>query len=159
MLKILSISTLLVGSLLAGAYAAPSSKFGSIAEAKAMLQRAVTEIETNESAAIRKFNVNAPGFRDRDLFVFCFNRKDGRFTAHEALVGWNVRTVRDAAGRAIGDVMYTAAKEGQITEVNFQSPVPGRTSYAPKVAYVTAIRDQICGVSAYLFSRELSLTQ
>lgn len=159
MLKSLSISTLLVGSLLAGANAAPSTEFGSIAEAKAMLQRAVAEIQANESAAIRKFNINAPGFRDRDLFVFCFNRKDGKFTAHEALVGWDVRTVHDAVGRAIGDVMYTTAKEGQIVEVGFQSPVPGRVSHSPKIAYVTAVRDQICGVSAYLFNRELSLTQ
>jgi hypothetical protein len=155
MLKSLTISTVMLSSLAAGAAPAPSTEFGSIAEAKAMLLRAVTELHTDETSAINKFNFNRPGFRDRDLFVFCFNRQDGKFTAHEALVASDVRNLRDAVGRAIGDAMYSTAKEDQLTEIAFESPVPGRTGTAPKLAYVTAVSNQVCGVSAYLFNRAL----
>ena len=85
-----------------------------------------------------------------DLFVFCFNKGDGRITAHEAFVGRDVRTLHDAAGSAFGEDMYRSAREGQISEVVFKSPVPGSTENVSKQAYVTAIDDQICGVSSYL---------
>jgi hypothetical protein len=51
-----------------------------------MLVRAIAAVKANESEAIARFNHNDPEFRDRDLFVFCFNRQDGKFTAHEAMV-------------------------------------------------------------------------
>ena len=38
-----------------------------------MLVRAAAAIKTDQSGAIAKFNHNDPEFRDRDLFVFCFN--------------------------------------------------------------------------------------
>jgi hypothetical protein len=82
--------------------------------------------------------------------VFCFNRGDGRITAHEAFVGPDVRALHDAAGSAFGEDMCRNAKEGQIGEVAFKSPVPGSTERVSKQAYVTAIGDQICGVSSYL---------
>jgi hypothetical protein len=159
MLKSLSISAIIVGWLTAAVAAAPSTKFGAIDEAKAMLQRAIAEMKTDQSIAISKFNHNDPGFRDRDLFVFCFDRKTAKFTAHEALVGWDVRKIRDAAGRSIGDAMFATAKEGQLTEIVFSSPIPGTTTLASKLAYITAIGNQVCGVSAYLFNGELGVTQ
>jgi hypothetical protein len=65
-------------------------------------------------------------------------------------LGRDVRTLHDAAGSAFGEDMYRSAKEGQISEVAFKSPVPGSTERVSKQAYVTAIGDQICGVSSYL---------
>ena len=62
----------------------------------------------------------------------------------------DVRTLHDAAGSAFGEDMYRSAKEGQISEVVFKSPVPGSTEHVSKQAYVAAIGDQICGVSSYL---------
>ena len=58
--------------------------------------QAIDELRADKLAAIAEFNRNNPRFRDRDLFVFCFNRSDGRITAHEAFVGWDVRTLHDA---------------------------------------------------------------
>ena len=76
-----------------------ATEFGTAAEAKAMLERAVAALKTSETAAITAFNRNDAQFRDRDLFVFCFNGSDGTLTAHEALVG---RTYgRCATGRNV----------------------------------------------------------
>jgi hypothetical protein len=150
MLKPLSMSVAMVGLFSVAFAATPSAQFGSIDEAKAMLKRAIAEMKADQSKAIDKFNHNEPGFRDRDLFVFCFDRQTAKFTAHQALVGWNAQTIRDAAGQPIGATMFARAKEGQLTEIAFLSPVPGTTKPAPKLAYFTAVGNQVCGVSAYL---------
>jgi hypothetical protein len=150
MLKPLALCSIAITAILAGRIPAAGAEFGVTEEAKAMLVRAIDELKADKLTAIAKFNHNDPRFRDRDLFVFCFNRGDGRITAHEAFVGRDVRTLHDAAGNAFGEDMYRSAKEGQISEVTFKSPVPGSTERVSKQAYVTAIGDQICGVSSYL---------
>src|SRR5215813_1937588 len=151
MLKPLVLCSVVASATLIGLNAAASTEFGVAEEAKAMLVRAIDELKANKLTAIEEFNRNDPRFRDRDLFVFCFNRGDGRFTAHEAFVGWDVRTLHDAAGKAFGEDMYRSAKEGQIGEVAFRAPMPGSTEKVSKRAYVTAIGDQVCGVSSYRF--------
>jgi hypothetical protein len=151
MLKPLVLCSVVASATLIGLNAAASTEFGVAEEAKAMLVRAIDELKANKLTAIEEFNRNDPRFRDRDLFVFCFNRGDGRFTAHEAFVGWDVRTLHDAAGKAFGEDMYRSAKEGQISEVAFRAPMPGSTEKVSKRAYVTAIGDQVCGVSSYRF--------
>jgi len=67
----------------------------------------------------------------------------------EAFVGQDIRTLHGAAANAFGEDMYRSAKEGQISEIAFQAPLPGSTEKAPKRAYVTAIGDQVRGVSSY----------
>jgi cytochrome c len=47
-----------------------------------MLERAVAELKTNEAAALAKFNDPNGGFGDRDLYVYCFDVRTGKFTAH-----------------------------------------------------------------------------
>jgi signal transduction histidine kinase len=86
------------------------------------------------------------------LFVFCFDGGDGVFTAHEALVGQDVRTLRDKTGKAYGEEMYRRAKEGQITEIAYMSSIPGKFFQAAKRAYIARVADQVCGVSFYRFN-------
>jgi len=131
----------------AGAGAA--GEFGTAGEARAMLERAVVAVRQDKAAAIASFNRNDSGFRDRDLFVFCFNAGDGRFTAHEALVDWDVRILRDAAGKAFGAEMYARNGDSGITEITYSAPRPGSTQPAEKHAYLAHIGDQVCGVSAF----------
>ena len=90
----------------ASARANSANEFGAIEEAKAMLKRAVVAVQQDKIAAINKFNYNDQQFRDRDLFVFCFNGKNGKYTAHEAMVGHDVRAFRDAKGQPVGQHMY-----------------------------------------------------
>ena len=159
MLKQLLLSTVFIGSAFAGTIGASGNDYGSPDEARAMLARAAVEVKTDKLGAIAKFNHNDQQFRDRDLFVFCFNGQDGKLTAHEAMVTRDVRTFRDKTGKAFGEEMYRNAKEGQIVEVAFMSPVPGSTEQVVKRSYVTRIGDQVCGVSAYHFNGKGEPTQ
>jgi hypothetical protein len=52
-------------------------------------------------------------------------------------------------GTSFGAQMYDTAREAQIDEVAFISPMPGSTEFAVKGAYVSRIGDQVCGVSAF----------
>ena len=159
MLKQMLFCTVLIAPAFAGSVGTFSAEYGTIEEAKAMLDRAIAEVKANKPAAIAKFNHNDRQFRDRDLFVFCFGAEDAKLTAHESMVDWDVRKLRDSAGRSIGEQMYQTAKEGQITEVAFTSPLPGSTEHVAKRLYVTRIGNQVCGVSAYLLSSRGEPTQ
>jgi hypothetical protein len=129
---------------------ATEGQFGTTQEAHAMLERAIDALKTDGLAATKKFNFNGEPFRDRDLFVFCFGKKDGVFTAHEAMVGRNISEFHDRAGKAMFEEMDRIAQPSQISEVSFLSPVPGTTRIATRLAYIAAIGDQVCGVSAFL---------
>jgi hypothetical protein len=131
---------------------ARSEEFGTIAEARLMLERAVVEVGIDKGRAFEMFNGNHPKFRDRDLFVFCFRTEDGKFTAHEALVTHDVRQLRDQAGLPLGARMFTEAREGMVSEIRYVSPFPGTTSLVPKRAFVTRVDNHVCGVSAYLYN-------
>ena len=129
---------------------ASAGEFATPEEARAMLKRAITEAKANELSAIERFNHNDVPFRDRDLFVFCFNSDGGKFTAHEAFVARDVRELRDPNGKPFGLEMYDKAREDRISEVVYASQLPGTTELTNKKAYVARIGNQICGVSAYL---------
>lgn len=128
------------------------AEYGTETEAKAMLDRALAAVKIDKSAAIAAFNRNEPRFRDRDLFVFCFDAEGGRFTAHEAMVGRDVRSLHDKTGNPFGEQMYQNAQDGQTVTVGYMAPVTGSTDQVPKRAYVTRIDNQVCGVSVYRFN-------
>jgi hypothetical protein len=159
MLKQALLIAALSGSAIAGFRGASANELGSLEEARSMLNRAVAEMKSDKLAAIAKFNHNDPQFRDRDLFVFCFNQQDGRFTAHEAMVDQDVRSLRDIKGTWSGEEMYQNAKEGQIVEIDFDAPLPGSISKASKRAFITRVGDQVCGVSAYQLNVTVKATQ
>jgi hypothetical protein len=159
MLKQALLIITLSGSALADFRGASANELGSPEEARSMLNRAVAEMKSDKLAAIAKFNHNDPRFRDRDLFVFCFNQRDGRFTAHEAMVDQDVRNFRDIKGAWSGEEMYQNAREGQIVEIDFISPLPGSTSNAVKRSFITRVGDQVCGVSAYQLNAIVKATQ
>jgi hypothetical protein len=137
--------------MLAGHAGVANSEYGTTTEAQAMLARAVAAVKRDQLDAISRFNHNDPEFRDRDLFVFCFNSQDGKFTAHEAMVTREVRTFSDSKGTPYGQQMYYVAIEGQVSEVDYVSPFPGSTRQVAKRAYIMRVGDQVCGVSAYRF--------
>jgi cytochrome c len=131
--------------------AVPQQSGGTAAEAQAMLQKALTEMKANPTAAIAKFNKADGGFRDRDLYVFCFEMGTGKFTAHPnpAFINTDVRALTEKDGSPQGTKIYDAAKAGTITTVNYNAPKPGGTDPVPKESYVTRVGDQGCGVGYY----------
>jgi hypothetical protein len=56
---------LLLSSIFLGDPVAADHEYGSLAEAKAMLARAVAAVKTDQLDAIARFNHNDPEFRDR----------------------------------------------------------------------------------------------
>ena len=55
---------------------AQQSRYGTAAEAKAMLEKAVAAVKTNKANALDMFNKGEGGFLDRDLYPYCFNISD-----------------------------------------------------------------------------------
>ena len=78
-----------------GSVSAQSS--GTAAEARAMLDNAVVALKANAATALAEFNDKSnTKFRDRDLYVFCYDMTDGKFTAHAnpAMMGTDVRALK-----------------------------------------------------------------
>jgi len=140
---------------LAGA-ALAQSQYGTAAEAKAMLEKAVAAVKADKTKALDMFNKGEGGFRDRDLYPFCFNISDGEIVAvgnpnTKGLLGLDRGTLKGAT-KGLGLDVYTAAQkpEGEITEVRYLSLKPGDdATFAPKVSFVTRVGDLGCGVGYY----------
>jgi hypothetical protein len=132
---------------------AQQQQFGTAQEARAMLDKAVAAVKSDKLVALAKFNRGADGFKDRDLYPFCFNLNDGRFVAAiEQLIGTDTRALKDPTGKVFGPELYDAAQkpEGQITEISYMFPRPGadKTPVA-KVTFITKAGDLGCGVGYY----------
>ncbi len=132
------------------AFAAPvfAADFGTAAEAKAMLERAITALKANQAEALANFTKGEGGFKDRDLYPFC-GGADGNFTAHPKLVGKSLKELKDKAGKAFGQEIYANANEGAIAEVSYMWPRPNSTDPVQKVAFITKAGDQVCAVGYY----------
>jgi signal transduction histidine kinase len=125
-----------------------AADFGTPAEAKAMLEKAVAEIKKDKAKALDMFTKGEGGFKDRDLYPYC-GGPDGKFTAHPSLVGKSLKELKDKVGKPIGEEMYANAKEGVIAEMNYMWPRPNQTEPVQKVVYYTKVGDQVCAVGYY----------
>ena len=71
-------------------------QLGTVEQARAMLDRAIGALKSNEAAALSEFNdPNNKQFHEGDLYVFCYNMSDGKITAYEspALLNVDIRTL------------------------------------------------------------------
>ena len=144
MAALASVAVALVGTSLA------QGQFGTAAEAKAMLEKAVAAVKTDKAKALDLMQKGEGGFKDRDLYAFCANASDGIITAHPALKGKNIREIKDKDGKALGEEMMKVATEGKVDEVSYMWPRPGAdTTPVQKVSFVTKAADQVCGVGYY----------
>jgi signal transduction histidine kinase len=125
-----------------------TTEFGTAAEARAMLERAVAALKENKAKALEMFTKGEGGFKDRDLYPFS-GGPDGMFTAHPTLVGKSLKDLKDKAGMALGEEIYRVAEEGKISEVSYMWPRPGETEPVKKVTYVTKAGDQVVAVGYY----------
>jgi len=131
--------------------AAAQGQFGSASEAKAMLEKAVAELKANEAAALVKFNKGESGFKDRDLYVFCYDMTTGKFTAHvnQSLLGTDVKALKEKDGSPLGEKVFNATKPAAMNTVAYNFPKPGSSDPVPKESYVTQVGNQGCGVGYY----------
>ena len=134
------------------AFAYAQGQFGNAAEAKTMIEKAAAELKSNEGAALAKFNKGEGGFKDRDLYVFCYDMTSGKFTAHganQSLLGTDVKALKEKDGSPLGEKVFNATKPGTISTVSYNFPKPGTTEPVPKESYVTQVGNQGCGVGYY----------
>ena len=90
-------AALVAGALLWSGGLTVAQQTGSEAEAKAMFDRAVRALKANEAAALSAFNDKSnKEYHDRDIYVFCYNMSDGKFTAHPnpAIMNTDVRDLK-----------------------------------------------------------------
>jgi hypothetical protein len=125
-------------------------QFGTAAEAKAMLEKAVAAVKADKAKALEQMQKGEGGFKDRDLYAYCANAGDGAMTAHPTLMGKKMQDIVDKNGKKLGEEMRTVASEGKVTEVSYMWPRPGADpTPVQKVSFVTKVGDQICGVGYY----------
>lgn len=128
-------------------------QYGTAAEAKAMLDKAVAAVKADKEKALAMFNKGEGGFKDRDLQPFCFNVSDGKIVATTVpnLLGTDIRTLKDKTGKEFGKEGYAAAVEGKVTETTpYMFPRPGTDpTLFEKVSFVTRIADLGCGVGYF----------
>ena len=149
--------TLMIGAVSALTLSATAfaQQGGTPQEARAMLDKAVAAVKADQAVALAMFLKGESGFRDRELYPFCFRIADGKLLASPKAVpaGTDVRSLKDANRSSYGEAIYAAAQkpEGQITEVpSYMFPKPDTTAPTfEKVSFVTKVGDLGCGVGYY----------
>jgi hypothetical protein len=133
---------------------ANAQQFGTAEQAKAMLDRAIVALKSNKAKALSEFNdPKNKQFRDRDLYVFCYNISDGNITAYSspALLNTDVRTLA-FNDDPVGQRAYEAIKnspEGSVTTIDYNFSKPGTTDPVVKQILQIQIGDQGCGITYY----------
>jgi hypothetical protein len=131
-----------------------AQQLGTADDAKAMLDRAIAALKSDEPGALRKFNdPSDKQFHDFELYVFCFDASDGKITADSStgLLGIDIRTLRlkdDPLGQRAYDTVQNAPQES-VRTMDYSFPKPGTTEPAPKQFLETRVNNQGCGVAYY----------
>ena len=128
---------------------AADAKFGTEAEARAMLEKAVTAVKENKEKALEKFNKGEGGFKDRDLYVYCANASDGVLVAHPYLKGEHLQEIKGKKGYPVGKEIMENAVEGEIKQVTYWWPRPGTETPLEKTSFYTQVAGLDCGVGFY----------
>jgi len=142
--------------LAASSVAFAQGKFGTAAEAKAMLEKTVAALKADKAKTLDQINKGEGGFLDRDIYPFCFNLSDGHIVAvasnnAKQFLNTDVRALKDATGKVYGPELYDGAKKAGIAEVSYMFPRPGEDKTpVQKVSFVSAAGgDMGCGVGYY----------
>jgi hypothetical protein len=138
-----------------GAALGAAEQFGTPEQAKTMLERAVGALKDNQAAALKAFNDEKnKQFRDHDLYIFCFNTADGKFTAYQSnmLLGMDIRELRLPPDDPIGKRAYDAvhdSPEGDYVTAQYKLAKPGTKVPVDKEFLETRVGNQACGVTYF----------
>jgi len=131
--------------LTAGSVAAADP--GDAEKAKEMLARVAAAIQRDQNAAIQMFNAGTDGFKDGNIYPFCFRLSDGIVITGQT-AGSDIRTFPGS-----GHQIFEAAQkpEGEITEIAYlaKKPPPAEPTPVKKVSVVRRIGQLGCGVGYY----------
>jgi hypothetical protein len=135
------------------AFAQQPGQFGTPAEAKAMLEKAIAAVKADKTKALDIFNKGEGGFQDRDLYPFCFSLSDGKIVAtrFKDFIGKDERTLKDANGKPFGEELYKLGSQDNVAENSGALfPRPGAdTTPVTKITFIARAGDLACGVGYY----------
>jgi len=125
---------------------------GTPAEAKAMLLKAVAHYKAvGRKQAFTDFTAKKPPFRDRDLYVVCFDQQhmvvsnggfaEGVGTSGDAVVGLDGRGVATSAWE-----VTSSTGEGSV-QSRWVNPLTHNVEL--KTTFFARVGDDLCGVGAY----------
>jgi cytochrome c len=142
---------MLVGSLSGVAFAAEET-FGSAQEAEAMVSRAVAHIKAvGVEKAYQDFGNKAPGFFDRDLYVFVYDLR-GRVLAHGGnpnMAGKDLIGMRDANGKLFVKERVELARSQSKFWHDYTFTDPMTHKILPKSTYCERVEAAIVCVGIY----------
>ena len=162
---ILGVPILAFGLLSAGltstATAAPANQMAiadarsGAKDAKAMLDHAVSYLNDNSpERAFAAFNNQNGSFYSNDLYTFVVGIEDGIMHAHggapEAIVGSDVRGLRDAAGKLVIKEMLAAANQPDGGTVNYVWLNRVTNRVEDKTSLVRKVGKYLVGVGYYV---------
>lgn len=151
MFRSLMIGTVSVAALTmaASAFAQPA-KFGTSAEAKAMLEKVVVAMKADTAKTIAQINKGEGDFRDRDLYPLC-SGPDGKMVAHAIpeRIGLIVKDIKDATGKAYGEEFIKVAAEGKFAEVSHMILSGDDDAVVQMASFVTKVAGHTCMVGYY----------
>ena len=120
---------------------------GDAQKAKDMLARVVIAVRHDQNAAIRMFSAGTDGFRDGNIYPYCFRLSDGIVITGQT-AGLDIRTFPGS-----GHQIFEAAQkpEDEITEITYlaRKPPPAAATPVKKVSVVRRIGQFGCGVGYY----------
>jgi hypothetical protein len=139
----------LAGALVFG-MAASAQQSGTAQEAKALLARAAAAVKADKASALARFDDPRGGFKNGDLYVFCFDRRSGTILAGQPITkGKDIRTFKDPNGKAFGREMFAAINDGGVVTVDYMFPKPYSDVPVDKESYIEGLGDIACGVGYY----------
>jgi hypothetical protein len=120
---------------------------GDAEKAKDMLARVAAAIQRDQNAAIQMFNAGTDGFKDGNIYPFCFRLSDGIVITGQT-AGSDIRTFPGS-----GQQIFEAAQkpEDEITEIAYlaKKPPPAEPTPVKKISVVRRIGELGCGVGYY----------
>jgi signal transduction histidine kinase len=134
--------------LLAGASFAQDSR-GTADEAKAMVAKAIAAFDAEGTAAFAAMTAPSETFRDRDLYLFVFDKD--KIVAHgvdATLVGRDAASFADVNGKKFGmEFIEKATPEGVWVDYVWRDPISNKD--VAKSSWVVVHKDYVFGTGIY----------
>jgi len=130
--------------------AAPA--MGTEAEAQALSEKALAEVDKSGEAAFETFKKADGGYQDKDLYVFCMDM-EGKMLSHPKkpeLVGKNLLDFDKYGDKLFQKMVETAKSPEGKGWVDYKWPYPVTEELKAKKSYVIKnTKGFFCGVGAY----------
>ena len=125
---------------------------GTLAEARAMLQKAVAHYTAaGRTQALADFSGKKAPFVDRDLYVVCVG-PGGIVTAHgasAAYVGQSADLLKDAENKPVGTTIWTTGSSKGSGSVEYPMINPVTKKVERKTTLFQKVGEDVCAVGAY----------